>query len=47
MIEAIYVHVVPMSLPLDAQLPEEKVERAETALAAGEAGRRGVRGGAR
>jgi APA family basic amino acid/polyamine antiporter len=31
-IDAIYVHVIPMSLPLDAQLPEEKLERAEAAL---------------
>jgi basic amino acid/polyamine antiporter, APA family len=31
-IEAIYVLVVPMSLPLDAQLPEHKLERARAAL---------------
>jgi APA family basic amino acid/polyamine antiporter len=31
-IEAIYVLVVPMSLPLDAQLPEHKVEKARAAL---------------
>ena len=31
-IDAVYVHVVPMSLPLDAQLPEEKVRGAEEAL---------------
>jgi basic amino acid/polyamine antiporter, APA family len=31
-IDAIYVHVIPMSLPLDAQLPEEKLARAEAAL---------------
>jgi len=31
-IHALYVHVVPMSLPLDAQLPEEKLARAEAAL---------------
>jgi APA family basic amino acid/polyamine antiporter len=31
-IDAIYVHVVPMSLPLDAQLPREKIERAQAAL---------------
>jgi len=31
-IHALYVHVVPMSLPLDAELPEEKLARAETAL---------------
>jgi APA family basic amino acid/polyamine antiporter len=31
-IDAVYVHVVPMSLPLDAQLPEEKLAAAEAAL---------------
>jgi basic amino acid/polyamine antiporter, APA family len=31
-IEAIYVLVVPMSLPLNAQLPEHKMERARKAL---------------
>ena len=31
-IDAVYVHVVPMSLPLDAQLPEEKLRHAEEAL---------------
>ena len=31
-IDAVYVHVVPMSLPLNAQLPEERVARAEAAL---------------
>jgi APA family basic amino acid/polyamine antiporter len=33
MIEAIYVTEVPMSLPLDARLPPEKLEEAERALA--------------
>jgi basic amino acid/polyamine antiporter, APA family len=33
MIEAIYVAEIPMSLPLDARLPKEKVERAREALA--------------
>jgi APA family basic amino acid/polyamine antiporter len=33
MIEAIYVAEIPMSLPLDARLPREKVERAREALA--------------
>jgi APA family basic amino acid/polyamine antiporter len=32
-IDVIYVHVVPMSLPLDARLPPEKLDRAEAALA--------------
>jgi APA family basic amino acid/polyamine antiporter len=32
-IEAIYVAEIPMSLPLDARLPKEKVERAREALA--------------
>jgi APA family basic amino acid/polyamine antiporter len=32
-IEAIYVMEIPMSLPLDARLPSEKVERARRALA--------------
>jgi basic amino acid/polyamine antiporter, APA family len=32
-IDVIYVHVVPMSLPLDARLPAEKLQRAEAALA--------------
>ena len=31
-IEAVFVNVIPMSLPLDAQLPEERVARAEAAL---------------
>ena len=31
-IDAVYVHVVPMSLPLDAQLPEQRVARADAAL---------------
>jgi APA family basic amino acid/polyamine antiporter len=31
-IDAVYVHVVPMSLPLNAQLPEERVARADAAL---------------
>jgi APA family basic amino acid/polyamine antiporter len=31
-IDAVYVHMVPMSLPLDAQLPEERIARAEAAL---------------
>ena len=31
-IDAVYVHVVPMSLPLDAQLPEERVALADAAL---------------
>jgi basic amino acid/polyamine antiporter, APA family len=31
-IDAVYVHVIPMSLPLDAQLPEEKLARADAAL---------------
>jgi APA family basic amino acid/polyamine antiporter len=33
LIEAIYPIEVPMSLPLDARLPREKVERGERALA--------------
>lgn len=33
MIEAIYVTEIPMSLPLDARLPKEKIERAHEALA--------------
>ena len=44
-IEAIYVTEMPMSLPLDARLPTEKVERARAGARAREAGRRGVRGG--
>jgi basic amino acid/polyamine antiporter, APA family len=31
-IDAVYVQVIPMSLPLDAQLPEERIARAEAAL---------------
>jgi APA family basic amino acid/polyamine antiporter len=31
-IDAVYVHMVPMSLPLDARLPEERIARAEVAL---------------
>jgi APA family basic amino acid/polyamine antiporter len=31
-IDAVYVHVIPMSLPLDAQLPEDRILRADTAL---------------
>ncbi len=31
-IDAVYVHVIPMSLPLDARLPQEKVALAEAAL---------------
>jgi basic amino acid/polyamine antiporter, APA family len=31
-IDAVYVHMIPMSLPLDAQLPEERIARAEAAL---------------
>jgi basic amino acid/polyamine antiporter, APA family len=31
-VDAVYVHVIPMSLPLDARLPQEKVARAEAAL---------------
>ena len=31
-IDVVYVHVVPMSLPLDAQLPEERVALADAAL---------------
>jgi basic amino acid/polyamine antiporter, APA family len=31
-IDAVYVHVIPMSLPLNAQLPEERIKRAEAAL---------------
>ena len=33
-IDAIYVHVIPMSLPLDAQLPEEQLEPAPSAALA-------------
>jgi APA family basic amino acid/polyamine antiporter len=33
MLEAIYVAEIPMSLPLDARLPKEQVERAREALA--------------
>ena len=43
-IEAIYVTEVPMSLPLDARLPKEKVERGAPRACAREADRRGVRG---
>jgi len=32
MIEALYVHEIPMSLPIDARVPPEKVERARRAL---------------
>jgi basic amino acid/polyamine antiporter, APA family len=31
-IEAVYVHEIPMSLPLDARLPQDKIERARAAL---------------
>jgi APA family basic amino acid/polyamine antiporter len=31
-IDAVYVQVIPMSLPLDAQLPEERIARAESTL---------------
>jgi basic amino acid/polyamine antiporter, APA family len=31
-IDAVYVQVIPMSLPIDAQLPEERIARAESAL---------------
>ena len=44
MIEAIYVHEIPMSLPLDARLPGGEGRAGRGALAAGEAGGRGVRG---
>jgi len=33
MIEALFVHAIPMSLPIDARVPPEKVERARKALA--------------
>ncbi|MEJ7750287.1 MAG: APC family permease [Thermoleophilaceae bacterium] len=33
MIEALFVHEIPMSLPIDARVPPDKVERARRALA--------------
>ncbi len=33
MIEALYVHEMPMSLPIDARVPPERIERARRALA--------------
>jgi len=33
MIEALYVHEIPMSLPMDARVPDDKVDRDRRALA--------------
>ena len=43
-IEALYVFEMPMSLPLDARVPEERVKAATARARAGQGGRRGVRG---
>ena len=43
-IEALWVFEVPMSLPIDARLPEAQLERARAALRAGQGGGGGVRG---
>ena len=43
-IEAVWVFELPLSLPLDAPLPEAQVERAPGGAGAGQGGRRGVRG---
>ena len=33
MLEALYVFEIPMSLPIDARVPDERVERGQAALA--------------
>ena len=43
-IEALWVFEVPMSLPIDAALPDEQLKRARAALRAGQGGGGGVRG---
>ena len=43
-IEALWIFEVPMSLPLDARVPDEELKRARAALEAREGGGGGVRG---